>query len=64
MDLTVNFYYNGRLTPIQCKDNEEMVSIFGKFVSKLNNGASINDYEFYNEEEENIVIKSKKTWKS
>ena len=58
MDLTVNFYYNGRLTPIQCKDNEEMVSVFGKFVSKLNNGASINDYEFYNEEEEEIGLES------
>ena len=35
-----------------------MVSVFGKFVSKLNNGASINDYEFYNEEEEEIGLES------
>ena len=52
MEIKVNFIYKEKLIQILCKSDEEMVKVFGKFVSKLNPGASINDYEYYSNRNE------------
>ena len=47
MEVRVNFIFENKI-PLQvlCSSNDEMVNVFGKFKSKLNPDANIDDYEF------------------
>ena len=49
MEVRVRFFYLNRITEILCKSKDKMDTMYGKFVSKLNDGSELNHYIYYYE---------------
>ena len=47
MEFKAIFIYEKRTFEIQCNTNEELNTIYGKFVNKLNPNLSINDFDYF-----------------
>ena len=49
MEVKVTFIFEKRTIEVQCIQNEEIKTIYGKFINKLNPKLNINDFDFFYE---------------